>query len=194
MKAVQLPQPRLKGAVSVEEAIQERRSVRSYSRKDISLEDVSQLLWACQGITDKRRGLRSSPSAGALYPLEVYVAKSDGLFRYLSESHSLEVILDKDVRKELADAAHDQNYAADAAIDIIIAAVYGRITSKYGDRGIRYTDIEAGHAAQNVFLQASALGLCSVPIGAFNDPAVSKILKLPNDVTPLYILPVGHKK
>ena len=194
MKETQLPKPRLKGTVSVEEAIQKRRSARSYSRKDISPEDISQLLWACQGITDGRRGYRSAPSAGALYPLEIYLAKADGLFHYIPEGHRLEIISDKDPRPELADAAYRQHYVAEAGIDIIIAAVYGRVTSKYADRGIRYTDMEAGHAAQNVFLQASALGLWSVPIGAFDDAAVARILKLPRDSKPLYILPVGYKK
>jgi len=194
MKEAQLPKPRLKGTVSVEEAIQKRRSVRSYSRKDVSPEDISQLLWACQGITDGRGGYRSAPSAGALYPLEIYLAKADGLFHYIPEGHKLEIISDKDPRPELADAAYRQHYVAEAGIDIIIAAVYGRVTSKYADRGIRYTDMEAGHAAQNVFLQASALGLWSVPIGAFDDAAVARILKLPRDSKPLYILPVGYKK
>lgn len=194
MKEIKLPRPRLKGTVSVEEAIQKRRSVRSYSRKDVSPEDISQLLWACQGITDERGGYRSSPSAGALYPLEIYLAKADGLFHYIPKDHKLEIISDKDPRPELADAAYRQHYAAEAGIDIIIAAVYGRVTSKYADRGTRYTDMEAGHAAQNVFLQASALGLWSVPIGAFDDSAVARILKLPRDSKPLYILPVGYKK
>jgi SagB-type dehydrogenase family enzyme len=180
--------------MSVEAAIQNRRSVRNYSRKDFSIEDVSQLLWACQGITDKRNRLRSAPSAGALFPLEIYIAKSDGLFRYIPEGHRLAAVSSRDIRQELADAAYGQSFIADAAVDIIIAAVYGRVTSKYGDRGIRYTDMEAGHAAQNVFLQSVSMGLSSVPVGAFSDPAVTRLLMLPPDTKPLYILPVGYKK
>ena len=194
MKTIDLPKPRLKGGVSVEETIQKRRSVRSFAAKDISLEDISQLLWSAQGLTDERHGLRASPSAGALYPLEVYVASKDGVFHYLYDGHKLAVISDKDVRKELAVAAYGQNVIEEAPLDIIICAVYERVTSKYGERGIRYTDMEAGHAAQNVFLQAAALELYSVPLGAFTDAAVARVLNLPRDVKPLYILPVGYKK
>lgn len=194
MKTVVLPGPKLKGAVSVEEAIQKRRSVRSYAAKEISTGEISQLLWACQGITDGARGLRAAPSAGALYPLEVYLVKKDGIFHYLPDGHMLETISDKDVKKDLAGASYGQGFVSAAAIDIVICAVYERVTSKYGDRGRRYTDMEAGHAAQNVFLQAAALGLDSVPVGAFDDAAVSEILGLPKNVKPLYILPVGYKR
>jgi SagB-type dehydrogenase family enzyme len=193
MRKIDLPGPKLKGAISVEEAIQKRRSVRSYSSKGMSMADISQLLWACQGITDGR-GLRASPSAGALYPLEIYLVKDDGLFRYIPEGHRLEQVSDKDLKGDLAAAAYGQGFVKEAAIDIVICAVYERIASKYGDRGIRYTDMEAGHAAQNVFLQAVALGLDSVAVGAFEDAAVSKALNLPAGVRPLYILPVGYRK
>jgi SagB-type dehydrogenase family enzyme len=168
--------------------------VRSYAKRDLTLEQVSQLLWAAQGITDDRRGLRAAPSAGALYPLEVYVVKNDGLFHYVPEAHRIEPISEKDVKPELARACWGQGYVEEAAIDIVICAVYERVTGKYGQRGVRYTDMEAGHAAQNVFLQAEALGLASVPIGAFDDNAVARILGLPREVRPLYVLPVGHKK
>ncbi len=194
MREIILPKPKLKAEMSVEEAIGKRRSIRSYSSKEIPQEDISQLLWACQGITDERRGLRAAPSAGALYPLEIYLVKKDGVFHYIPEGHKLEIVSDKDVKKDLTAASYGQDYAAIAAIDIVVCAVYKRVTSKYGERGVRYTDIEAGHAAQNVFLQAVALGLDSVPVGAFDDAAVSKILNLPKDVRPLYILPVGYRK
>ncbi len=194
MREINLPKPRLKGNVSVEEAIQKRRSVRNYSSKEVSLEDISQLLWASQGITDERSGHRASPSAGALYPLEIYLVKSDGIFHYVPKKNILEVISNKNVKRDLAEACHGQTYIEEAGIDIVICAVYERITSKYGERGISYANIEAGHAAQNVFLQAAALGLSSVPIGAFTDIEVSKILSLPKDTKPLYILPVGYKR
>jgi len=189
-----LPIPKPKGAMSVEEAIQRRRSVRNFSSKDVSLADLSQLLWACQGITDEKRALRASPSAGALYPLEVYVAKKDGVFHYIPEGNKLKSLSNEDVRGKLAEASYGQDYVKDANLDIVICAVYGRIMSRYGERGIRYTDMEVGHAAQNVFLQAVALGLDSVPIGAFIDAEVSEILDLPKDTKPLYILPVGYRK
>ena len=194
MTRINLPEPKAKGNVSVEEAIGKRRSVRSYASKDISVEDVSQLLWACQGITDKARGHRAAPSAGALYPLEIYLVKSDGIFHYIPKSHSLEAVSKRDSRSELAAAAYGQGFVEEAAIDIVICAVYERVTSKYGERGVRYTDMEAGHAAENVFLQAVALGLDSLPVGAFSDSAVAKVLQLPKETKPLYILPVGYKK
>jgi len=194
MAKIRLPEPKVKGNVSVEEAIEMRRSVRGYSSREIPLEDISQLLWACQGITDKARGLRASPSAGALYPLEIYLVKKDGIFHYIPDGHLLEKVADKDVRGELAQAAYSQGYVAEAPIGIVIAAIYERVMSKYGERGIRYTDMEAGHAAENVFLQAKALGLDSLPVGAFGDAAVARILGLPKDTKPLYILPVGYKR
>ncbi|MDD5495636.1 MAG: SagB/ThcOx family dehydrogenase [Candidatus Omnitrophica bacterium] len=194
MKEMKLPEPRIKGGMSVEESIRARRSVRNYSSREISLDDISQLLWAAQGVTDKSRGLRSAPSAGALYPLEVYVAKKDGLFHYLPDGHKLELISTEDLRKGLSRAAYGQSFVEEAPVDIIICAVYERVTSRYGERGIRYTDMEAGHAAENVFLQAAALGLSSVAVGAFTDAAVAKVLNLPKDVKPLYVLPVGYKR
>jgi SagB-type dehydrogenase family enzyme len=194
MKTVDLPRPKTKGAVSVEEAISKRRSVRSYSSRDISAGDVSQLLWACQGITGKSRGLRAAPSAGALYPLEIYIAKKDGLFRYIPEGHKLEPISMSDLRGDLAAASYGQGFVRETSIVIVICAIYERVTSKYGERGVMYTHMEAGHAAQNVFLQAVSLGLDSVPVGAFSDKDVSKILGLPSDTKPLYILPVGYKR
>lgn len=194
MDNIILPRPRIEGQVSVEEAINKRRSVRAFSNKEISAEDISQLLWACQGITDKVKALRASPSAGALYPLEVYLVKKDGIFHYLPSGHRIERVSSRDVRQALAEASYNQRYVADAPVDIVICAVYERVMSKYNERGVRYTDMEAGHAAQNVFLQAVALGLDSVPVGAFGDVTISKILGLSSDIKPLYILPVGYKK
>lgn len=194
MKEINLPKPKTKGSVSIEETIQKRRSVRSFSSKEVSLKDISQLLWACQGITDEREGFRASPSAGALYPLEVYLIKKDGIFHYIPDGHRLELVLNKDVRGDLAGAAYGQGCVKEAGIDIIICAIYERVTSKYGEPGIRWTHMEVGHAAQNVFLEATALGLVSVPVGAFDDASVSKILNLPLDVKALYILPVGYRK
>ena len=194
MKMIKLPEPKMEGRVSVEEAIAKRRSVRSYSSRELSAEDLSQLLWACQGITDQKRGLRAAPSAGALYPLEIYIVKKDGVFYYHCATHALERLSESDMRNDLAQAAYGQRFVAEAAVDIVIAAVYERVTSKYGERGMRYTNMEAGHAAENIFLQAVALGIDSVAVGAFNDAAVSKVVNLPAGAKPLYILPVGHKK
>ncbi len=191
-----LPEPRYDGGVSVEEALLERRSVRSYAGEPLSLETVSQLLWAAQGITDPR-GFRAAPSAGATYPLEVYLFAGDvsgvaqGIYRYLPEQHELVLVVAGDRRGDLARAALNQQWVADGAIDIVFTAVYERTTAGYGERGIRYVHMEVGHAAQNVYLQAVSLRLGTVVIGAFDDGRVAEILKLAEDEVPLYIMPVG---
>ena len=193
MKEIKLPEPTLKGDVSLEEAIVKRRSVRSYSSKDLTEEEISRIVWAAQGITSKR-GFRVAPSAGALFPLEIYVVKKQGLFYYVPHEHKLMEKQRGDLRQKLAEAAYGQIFIAEAPVNIVICAVYERVTKRYGERGVRYTHIEVGHAAQNVHLEAVALGLSSVPIGAFSDSAVSKLLGLPSEERPLYIIPVGHKK
>lgn len=196
---IKLPEPRYKSRVSIEEAILKRRSIRNYLDKPIDLSELSQLLWSAQGITDKERNLRASPSAGALYPLEVYViagkvsSLQEGIYRYLPFSHEIVKIKEGDYREGLSNAALGQACVSDAAIDIVISGVYDRITKKYGERGIRYTYMEAGHAAQNVYLQAEALGLGTVVVGAFRDDKVKNFLNLKEDETPLYIMPVGRK-
>jgi len=193
MDPIKLPKPKLKSDVSLEEVIEKRRSVRSYSSKELTMEQISQLLWAAQGITD-RMGFRAAPSAGALYPLEIYIVNKNGLYHYLPEGHILERKTDKDLRPDLARAALGQHSVETAPFDMIICAVYERVTLKYGQRGIRYTDIEVGHAAQNVHLEAVRLGLDSVPVGAFRDDAVSKVLSLPGNEKPVYIIAIGYKK
>ncbi len=191
---VKLPEPRTKGKVSLEEAINARRSVRQFTQRDLTLEEISQLLWAAQGITDKTRSLRAVPSAGALYPLEIYLITRDGLFRYITEKHALEILEKRDLRSDLAAAALGQSSVKQAAADVVICAVFKRITSKYGERGTRYAYIEAGHAAQNIHLTAVSLGLASLPVGAFDDKSAQAVLKLDKDTTSLYIIPVGAKR
>jgi len=189
---ISLPKPSTDSDISLEYTIEKRRSVRRFKRDDLTLKQIGQLLWAAQGITDKRRGFRAAPSAGALYPMELYVVKKDGLYHYLPQSHQIERLRDKDLRRELSKAALGQKCVLDAPVDIIICAVFERVTSKYGRRGIRYTHIEAGHIAQNIHLQAVSLGLGSVPIGAFLDEEVINILNLPEKEKPLYIIAVGY--
>jgi len=193
MKTINLPEPVFEGNFSVERAISERRSVRAYSSKDLTVEAISRLLWAAQGVTGSN-GLRAAPSAGALYPLEIYLAKRDGLYRYIPEGHKLKKISDKNIKNDLALASRGQTFVEKAPIDIIICAVYERVTARYGKRGIRYTDIEVGHASQNVHLEAVSMGLSSVPVGAFDDDAVAKVLGLPVNEKPIYIIPVGYKE
>ena len=189
-----LPEPKLKGELSLEEAIYKRRSARSFAPQGLRREQIGQLLWAMQGKTDETRGFRAAPSAGALYPLEIYLLTAEGLCHYLPSGHKLEVVSKEDQRRALARAALSQGFISEAPLSIVICAVYERTTRKYGQRGMRYVDIEAGHAAENLNLQAVALGLGSVCVGAFNDQAVKKVLALPLDYEPLYIIPVGYVK
>jgi SagB-type dehydrogenase family enzyme len=194
-----LPEPRYDSDVSVEEAILQRRSIRDYTAQSLTLQEVAQLFWAAQGITDPR-GYRAAPSAGATYPLEVYAVTGNvegvnqGIYQYEPETHQLLKVVDGDKRQALAVAAVDQEFVAQAPLNIVITAIYERTTDRYGQRGIRYVDMEAGHAAQNIYLQAVALNLGTVVIGAFHDKQVAKILELPDNEIPLYIMPVGRIK
>lgn len=195
--AIKLPEPRFKGPVSVEEALLKRRSVREYKDEPLTLAEVSQLLWAAQGVTDPR-GFRTAPSAGALYPLELYLVVgrveglSVGVYRYVPDGHYLLRVADGDRREELAAAALGQAYVRDAPIDLVLSAVTERTTSRYGYRGVRYVHMEAGHVGQNVHLQAVSLGLGTVMIGAFTDEQVKQVVGLPKEEVPLYIMPVGR--
>jgi len=196
---IKLPEPRTNSDFSLEQTLLERRSVRDYADAPLKLEEVSQLLWAAQGVTSGWGG-RTAPSAGGLYPLELYVVVgkveglTEGIYKYRPDGHGLAKVADGDQRSKLAEAALGQEWVEEAAIDIVMTAVYKRTTLKYGERGIRYVHMEAGHAAQNLYLQAAALGLGMVSIGAFYDDQVSEILGLPGDETPLYVIPVGRKK
>lgn len=189
---IKLPLPEFTDR-SVEQCIEERRSVRSYEDKELTMQQISNIIWSAQGLTEDKYGFRAVPSAGATYPLEVFIAKKDGLFRYIPESHGLNHEIKRDVRRDIANAAHGQRFISDAGIVIIITAIYERTTQRYGERGVRYVHIEAGHCAQNIHLQAVALGLGSVPVGAFSDDKLSALLKLKNE-KPLYIIPVGHAR
>jgi len=191
---VRLPRPKVTGPISVEEALTRRRSVREFSPKDLTIEQVGQLAWAAQGITDIERGARTAPSAGALYPLEVYLVKRDGVFHYVPQGHKLLQLSGEDLRVSLSQAALGQSPVRAAPLNIVIAAVYQRTKVKYGPRAERYVHIEVGHVGQNLHLQAVALGLASVSIGAFEDAAVAKVLDLPSEQSPLYIIPVGYRE
>ncbi|MFA7001822.1 MAG: SagB/ThcOx family dehydrogenase [Candidatus Omnitrophota bacterium] len=191
---VRLPRPAASGKISLEETIARRRSQRTFAQRQLTLEQIGQLLWAAQGITDRQGDyrLRSTPSAGALYPMEIYALTADGAYRYLPENHALEVLAPRDLRADLSYAGLGQEPIRRAALDIVICAVYERTTVKYRERGRRYVEMEAGHVAQNVLLQSVALGLGSVSIGAFDDDRVRRLLNLPEDQAPLYIIPVGY--
>ncbi len=191
IEVVTLPGPKTQGNVSVEEALQHRRSVRDYTDGDIALSDLSQLLWAAQGITSTQ-GFRTAPSAGALYPLNVYAVNATGVYRYVPQNHSLERISSADVRESLAKAALNQSAVRTAPLTLVVTGSYERTAVKYGDRAEQYVHLEAGHAAQNVLLECTALGLGAVPIGGFDDAGVGAALGAPADHRPLYLIPVGH--
>ncbi len=193
---VKLPVPEKYGRMTVEEAISKRRSIRSYKDKPLTIFKISQLLWAAQGITSKD-GKRAAPSAGATYPIELYlvVGKAEnlepGVYHYNPENHSLTLIFPGDVRAELMDACLGQDWVGEAPVSIVICAVYERTTARYGDRGIRYVHIEVGCVCENIYLEATSLGLGTVAVGAFYDDKVASILQLPAQVKPLLVMPVG---
>ena len=188
---ITLTKPDYNGSVSLEQAIAARRSCRDFLPQPLTLEQIGQLTWAAHG-QDAASGYRTTPSAGATYPLELFVVTGDGLFHYLPAEHSLEKLIDHDLRAELASAAWGQEFIEAAPLTLVFAARFSRTTKRYGRRGVRYVYMEAGHAAQNVHLQARALGLDSVAVGAFDDASVSKVLSLPNYLELLYLVVVGH--
>jgi len=200
--SISLPRPSSDGKVSVEKAIKQRRTIRDFQERTLSLNHLAQLLWSAQRITDLTKGRRVAPSGGALYPLDIYILiggngvekMEAGVYHYLPKEHSISPILRGDRRKEIASASLSQMWMAKAPVIIIITAEYRRITGKYGERGVRYALIEVGHIGQNLFLQAEALGLGAGVVGAFNDSEVSKVAGLPAEHEPLLIMPVGYKK
>ncbi|MFH1460089.1 MAG: SagB/ThcOx family dehydrogenase [Candidatus Omnitrophota bacterium] len=196
LETLSLPQIQIDGKISLEKTLQSRRSQRSFQDKDLTQNQLSQILWAAGGITEKNTGgnLRTAPSAGALYPIEIYVISKNGVYHYLPLTQKIEILQKQDLRRALSNAALGQSSVKEAAVNIVLCVVYSRITGKYGQRGIRYSYIEAGHIGQNIHLQAVALGLGSVSIGAFEDKEVKNILNLPVDHEPVYIIPVGFKK
>lgn len=190
---IELPELRLSGPKSLESAIAERRSVRRYTQETLSLEEIGQLLWAAQGITGDRTHKRAAPSAGGRHPLMLYVCRAKGVCRYHPQEHYLSPHQEQDVREDLASAAWRQQFIAEAPCVFVISAIFERTTQRYQERGrIRYVPMDVGHAAQNLLLQAVALDLASVPVGAFDDAAVKRVLALPGKEEPMYLIPVGH--
>lgn len=196
---VYLPSPSQKGGMSLAEAIARRRSIRRFTPQPVSQSQLSQILWAAQGTSDASGRHRTAPSAGATYPLEIFVVCGtnciegigSGMYHCNTNSHSLTLRHKEDMRLELARAALDQEFIYEAPVDIVICAVYERTLSRYGARGERYVHIEVGHAGQNIYLQATSLGLATVAIGAFYDEQVRNVLQLEEQYKPLYIMPVG---
>ena len=198
--SIVLPEPEGKGRLSLEEALRGRRSVRDYAGRPLTLEEISQLLWAAQGITDPDEGGRTVPSAGALFPLEVYLLAGrvegvpEGLYRYRPARHDLVRVLPGDLRCALATAAYGQSWAAAAAAVVVFSTVLERTTVRYGGRGKMFAHMEAGGAFQNVHLQAVSLRLGTVIIGAFDDGKVGEVLGLPPGEKPIGFMPVGAER
>ena len=198
-EALKLPSPSSQGRMSVEEALQKRRTVRHFAQRGVDLAQVSQLLWGTDGMSDPR-GYRTAPSAGATYPLEIYLVVGErgvaglapGLYHYRPQAHTLELTQKGDLRAAVARACLHQTWMAEAPVMVVLAAEYRRCMARYGDRGIRYTHMEVGHAGQNLFLQAEALGLACGIVGAFQDRILQEILKLPPSHEPLLVMPVGY--
>jgi SagB-type dehydrogenase family enzyme len=211
-QVIQLPAPRLDGTYSLEKAVATRRSVREFKNEALSIAALSQLAWAAQGVTEKmdapenwtwgtwQGGKRTAPSAGALYPLELYILVGNvdgikpGVYKYRPQTHQLAKIASGDRRKELAAAALGQSWLQSAPCVFIVTAVYQRTAVKYGERGTRYVHIEVGHTVQNICLQAVALDLGSTMVGAFKDEEVKKVVGAALDEEPLAIVPIGKRK
>jgi SagB-type dehydrogenase family enzyme len=175
----------------VEEALLHRRSARSFGARALRPDELSQLLWAAQGVTDAEHGYRTAPSAGALYPLELYPVTAEGAFHYDAARHALASQRGGDARAELAHAALDQDAVRTAALDLVVCAVPSRTRAKYGGEADRFVAMEAGHAAENVLLQASALGLAAVPIGAVRDAEAARVVGAAPGTSCLYVIAVG---
>lgn len=200
-----LPLPRKISKLTVEEAILSRRSIRDYTTDEpINLSDLAMILWAAYGITEPRSGFRAAPSAGATYPLEIYVAigkggvrtkeefLNEGVYKYEPQSHSLLLVKRGDYRSDLMEAALGQSWVRDAPVNIVICAVFERTTWRYGERGkARYVPMETGHAGQNIYLMATALNYGTVVVGAFYDDLVAKAISAKPEEEPLYIIPIG---
>lgn len=197
VEKIMLPRPETRGRLSVEEALYERISRRSFQEQSLSLAQVGQLLWSAGGLgAAGAAGVsRAAPSAGATYPLELYLAAGDvagldaGLYHYDYRDHALEMLQRADLRARLARACLGQEMIAQAPVSIIMAARYERTTRRYGERGYRYVCMEVGHVSQNIYLQAEALQLATVAVGAFDDAAVKEILAV--EGAPLLLMPVG---
>jgi SagB-type dehydrogenase family enzyme len=202
---VYLPPPRKVSSVTVEEALLLRRSIRAFTGDPVRLEDLAMILWAADGVTDARGEFRSAPSAGATFPLEIYAVIGEkcvvtaggehlaaGVYKYHPHLHALIPRRYGDFRRELEAASLRQSWVGRAPVSVVICAVFERTTSVYGERGrVRYVPMEVGHAGQNIYLMATALGYGTVAVGAFHDEAVAEVLGLPREEKPLYVMPVG---
>jgi SagB-type dehydrogenase family enzyme len=194
---VKFREPRQDAGVSLERCIWQRRSVRGFRDEALTASELGQLLWAAQGVTGSGGG-RAVPSAGALYPLELYVAVGNvgslaaGVYHYAASRHELLMIAPGYQYQKLVAATYGQDWIMTAPAIVCIAGAFDRTTAKYGHRGRGYVYMEAGHAAESAMLQAVALGLGATMVGAFSDEEVKSILHLRGDETPLCLIPIGR--
>jgi SagB-type dehydrogenase family enzyme len=187
-----LPQPLLAGMLSFEETLAARRSVRQFTDKPLTLEQIAQICWAGQGITEPNKGLRTAPSAGATFPIELYMVTADGVDHYLPAGHKMQRHAAGDLRPAVQAASYGQEQIGQAPVCVVIAGVTDRTTKKYGERAEIFCYVEAGHVGQNILLQATSLKFVGVPIGGFEADKVAAALKLPKDHRVLYMLAIGH--
>lgn len=191
LEKISLPKPEDQGGMSLHEALAHRRSKRDFIDRTLTREQISQLCWAGQGITSEE-GHRTAPSAGAIYGITLYLVDRNGAYRYQPNSHSLIPEVEGQFLPKLQTAALNQDCVGSASICFVIAINVGRMASKYGSGAERYCLLEAGHVAQNILLEATALHLGAVPVGAINEQQVVTLLNLPKHLKPVYVLPVGH--
>ena len=198
---MKLPLPSAKGTVSVEQAINQRRTVRKFASRPLDVHQLSQLVWSAQGITEKNGFKRATPSAGALYPMDIYVVVGHnsvaqmeaGVYQYDPKGHMLSLVVKSDLRELVARAALSQMWIARAPLSVVITAEFKRITVKYKKRGVIYAVIEAGHMGQNLFLQAEALGLKAGIVGAFHEKELIEAIRIPPSHEPLLVMPIGYQ-
>ena len=201
---IALPSPSHKGTVSVEEALKARRTHRSFQSRPLTLKQFSQILWGAYGVTSQKYGsfLKTAPSAGALYPLDIYgvigqggvETLAPGVYHFHAENHAVELVKQGDLRAEVARQALQQMWMARAPLMLVITGEYNRSSVKYGPRGVTYIHIEAGHVGQNIFLQAEAIGLKAGIVGAFNNKQIIRAMGIPPSHNPLLIMPVGYSE
>lgn len=197
---LELKAPDFNGNLTLEEAIGRRRCIRSFKPVPITDRELSQILWSAQGITDPGGRKRAAPSGGALYPADLYAAVGKGgvqgleagVYHYRPQGHRLSRVGAEDRRREIASASFRQMWMADAPVLFIITLEYARITGKYGERGVRYALIEAGHIGQNIFLQCQSLGLAAGIVGAFDDREVAAAAGAARNHEPVIVMPVGR--
>ncbi len=199
-KIIKLPKPENISKISIEEALLKRRSIREYKDEALTIKEVSQILWSAQGITEPKKKFRTAPSAGAIFPLNIYLVVNKveniekGIYKYLPETHEIIQFLNEDKREDIYKACLQQSCIKNGAIIIVITGNFEKIKKRYSERGVRYTYIEVGHCSQNIYLQCVSLNLGTVAVGAFYDEEVKKILKLPDEEEPLYLMPIGKIK